>query len=110
MDKQDSNHLLTENGEPEDILLQDKQKILQLIDDELSIAEARIIIEKLKTNDVLRSYWRAQLLISSVLKEGSSVDWLASDITISKHQQQTEIIINKNPSSENYTEKKSGTS
>lgn len=110
MDKQDSTHLLKANDEPEDILLQDKQKILQLIDDELSITEARIIIEKLKTNDVLRHYWRSQLLISSVLKEGSSVDWLASEITISKYQQQTEIVINKNSPSEHYTDKKSGTS
>lgn len=110
MDKQDSNHLLMENDEPEDILLQDKQKILQLIDDELPIAEARIMIEKLKNNDVLRNYWRSQLLISSVLKESSSVDWLASEITISKYQQQTEIVINKNLPSEHYTDKKSGTS
>lgn len=108
MDKQDSNHPSTVKDEPTDVLLQDKQKILQLIDDELPIEEARVVIEKLKNNDALRSYWRAQLLISAVLKDSSSIDWLASDITMPKHQQQTEIIIKNTPASENYKDKKSG--
>lgn len=110
MDKKDSNHPLTVNDEPKDMLLQDKQKILLLIDDELPIEEARLLIEKLKTNEALRSYWRAQLMISSVLKDSNNLDWLASDITMAKHQQQTEIIIKNPPTSEHRTDKKSGTS
>lgn len=104
MDKQDKSVV----QQCQNIDEKDKEKISLLIDGALSLDETKYLIERLKTEQPLRAYWRSLHLISDVMQDSRSIDWLSDEISVGQsYHQQTKIVL-KHQSEKEVDPKKQG--
>lgn len=77
-------------------LERDKVKISQMIDGELCLEEIKVLIEKIKTDPILRAFWKSQNLIAAILKDSHKHEWLPIDNTIiMQHHSKSETAMKK---------------